>query len=326
VPRIGGLAIFVSLCLSLAYQRFYWLTDAYIFSALIASSSPVFIAGITEDLKKNVSIKLRLIASIVSAFLAIYILDLQLQSIGWIWMDNNVLSIYLVSLILSVFMVAGVSHSINIIDGFNGLMLGYMMMALLVFSYVAFQVGDLLIQEIIYVLVISISGLFYFNFFRGSIFSGDCGAYLLGFFVAIIALLLIARNPIISPWFSLLVVAYPVFETLFSVYRKKFWRNTSPGDPDGLHLHMLIFQRVSPFIFKSPPPNSQTIEKKTFHVRHMQTSLMIWILSMFSFVPAIIWWDNSIILIISTIVFCLIYIYIYFSIVRFKFKLIRYFL
>jgi UDP-GlcNAc:undecaprenyl-phosphate/decaprenyl-phosphate GlcNAc-1-phosphate transferase len=321
VPRVGGLVIFISLFVGLAYQRFYWLTEAPVFSILIISSLPVFITGIAEDLTKQVSIILRLLASIISAFIAIYILDAQLERIGWIWFDDNVLTLYLVSLSLSIFMVSGVSHSINIIDGFNGLMLGYVILALLAFAYVAFQVGDLLIQNLIYIIVASSSGLFCFNFFRGSIFSGDSGAYLLGFFLAMISLLLIARNPMISPWFPLLVIIYPVFETIFSIYRKKFLRNTSPGNPDGLHFHMLIFQRVSPFIFNKPLLNKKTRERKNFHLRHMQTSILIWLLSMFSFIPAIIWWDNDFILILSILIFCLIYTYIYFSIIRFKFKL-----
>lgn len=304
----------------MAYQRFYWLTEAPLFSVLLVSSLPIFVAGITEDLTKKVSISIRLLASIISAFLAIYILDAQLERLGWIFINDNILSLYLVSLFLSIFMVAGVSHSINIIDGFNGLMLGYVILALLVFSYVAFQVGDLLIQHIIYLIVISSSGLFCFNFFRGTIFSGDSGAYLLGFLLAMLSLLLIARNPMISPWFPLLVLIYPVYETIFSIYRKKFLRNTSPGDPDGLHFHMLVFKRISPFIFNKSSFNKKIREKKNFHLRHMQTSMLIWALSMVSFIPAIIWWDNNIILIMSIIIFCLIYIYVYFSIVRFKLK------
>jgi hypothetical protein len=35
-----------------------------------------------------------------------------------------------------------------------------------------------------------------------------------------------------------------VFETLFSIYRKKFVRGKSPGAPDGVHLHMLVYKRL----------------------------------------------------------------------------------
>ena len=56
--------------------------------------------------------------------------------------------------------------------------------------------------------------------------------------------MLVARNPEVSPWFPLALLAYPIFETLFSFYRKKPLRGHSAGHPDGLHFHMLIYKRL----------------------------------------------------------------------------------
>ena len=90
-----------------------------------------------------------------------------------------------------------------------------------------------------------------------------------------ISLLTLKRNPEVSPWFSLLLVIYPVFETLFSIYRKKFLRGMSPGILDGVYLHMLVYKRVVPrfgaFARKHPNP---------------VTSIIIWGLSLVSLIPA----------------------------------------
>src|SRR4029453_11618913 len=78
----------------------------------------------------------------------------------------------------------------------------------------------------------------------GLIFLGDGGAYLLGFLLAELSLLLLHRNPIVSPMFALLLCSYPIFETIFTMYRRKIVRGTATAAPDGIHLHTLIHRRV----------------------------------------------------------------------------------
>ncbi len=58
------------------------------------------------------------------------------------------------------------------------------------------------------------------EFPRGHIFLGDGGAYLIGFMIAEISVLLVARNPSVSPWFPLLLSFYPIFETFFQFIEK----------------------------------------------------------------------------------------------------------
>jgi hypothetical protein len=58
------------------------------------------------------------------------------------------------------------------------------------------------------------------------------------------AVLLLVRNPAVNAWQVLAVCAYPVIEVLFSIYRRKIIQNVSPGAPDALHLHTLVFRRL----------------------------------------------------------------------------------
>jgi UDP-N-acetylmuramyl pentapeptide phosphotransferase/UDP-N-acetylglucosamine-1-phosphate transferase len=82
------------------------------------------------------------------------------------------------------------------------------------------------------------------NYPRGRLFLGDGGAYFLGFWVAETAVLLLVRHPALNAWQVLAICAYPVIEVLFSIYRRKFIRQASPGAPDALHLHTLVYRRV----------------------------------------------------------------------------------
>jgi hypothetical protein len=87
------------------------------------------------------------------------------------------------------------------------------------------------------------------NFPKGRLFLGDGGAYFLGFWVSEVAVLLLVRNPSVSAWQVLAICAYPVIEVLFSIYRRKILRQSSPGSPDGLHLHTLVYRRVVSRVF-----------------------------------------------------------------------------
>ncbi len=71
-------------------------------------------------------------------------------------------------------------------------------------------------------------------------------AYLLGFILAELSVLLVVRNPQVSPWFPLVLLIYPVFETFFSIYRRKFMQGFSAMQPDNMHLHQLIHDKIVP--------------------------------------------------------------------------------
>ncbi|KVW70352.1 hypothetical protein WK99_08215 [Burkholderia ubonensis] len=62
--------------------------------------------------------------------------------------------------------------------------------------------------------------------------------------LAELAILLVMRNREVPAWYPVLLFMYPIFETCFSIYRKKFVRGMSPGIPDGEHVHMLVYKRL----------------------------------------------------------------------------------
>jgi UDP-N-acetylmuramyl pentapeptide phosphotransferase/UDP-N-acetylglucosamine-1-phosphate transferase len=56
---------------------------------------------------------------------------------------------------------------------------------------------------------------------------------------------IVARNASISAWFVIALAAYPIVETLFSIYRRKLQLHTSSMQPDAAHLHSLVFRRLA---------------------------------------------------------------------------------
>ncbi len=268
-----------------------------------------FFGGLIEDFTKKVSSRDRLLLAFLSAAIACYELNLCLNRIDWLWFDTTVLSLPGISLFLTILMVGGVSHAANIIDGFNGLLLGFALMEFSVFSVVAWQLGDIELLSWLLIVIGSIVGLMLFNFPKGAIFTGDGGAYLIGFLLAVFALMLVSRHPSVSPWFPLLVLAYPVFETFFSIYRKKHLRGMSPGLPDGVHLHMLVYRRITPTVFSV---------KAHGWLRNALTSVVMWLFTLPSLTLALFWWDRQWVMILGIVLFCIYYVWVYFKIVRFK--------
>lgn len=75
VPRIGGLGVMLAIVCGVVIAQ---VNDAPVARALwllVACSLPAFVAGITEDLTKNVSPRRCLLATAISASLAVWLLD-----------------------------------------------------------------------------------------------------------------------------------------------------------------------------------------------------------------------------------------------------------
>ena len=90
----------------------------------------------------------------------------------------------------------------------------------------------------------AVLGFFVWNFPAGLIFLGDGGAYFIGFVLAELSVLLLAATRGVSPMFPLLLCAYPIFETIFTMYRRSVLRGVATAQPDGIHLHTLIHRRL----------------------------------------------------------------------------------
>jgi UDP-N-acetylmuramyl pentapeptide phosphotransferase/UDP-N-acetylglucosamine-1-phosphate transferase len=310
VPRIGGVAIVLGL---LAAGSVLWVRDwqaGATAGLLLLSATPTFIAGLAEDITKRVSPRRRLISTALAAALACVLLDAVITHTAIPGLDTLVAH-PLGAFVVTLFVVTGVANAFNIIDGFNGLASMCAVMMLIGLAYVAFTVGDQWIGLLALASVGAVLGFFIFNFPGGYIFLGDGGAYLLGFVVAELSILLLHRQPTVSPMFPLLLCIYPVFETLFSIYRRKWLRGQPVGAPDGVHLHSLIYRR-----FLRRATVDETVRDQT--LRNSMTSPYLWMLCSLSVVPATLWYDNTAALAAIIVVFGLCYVALYWRIVRFR--------
>ena len=234
-PRIGGLAIIIALAVGVMQLE---PESNNILRTQFALGFILFSFGFIEDLTKKVSVALRLWAGFIPGVLGYFLAGISLSYVGWAPLDWA-LSFTPVAVLFGAFAVGGLTHAINIIDGFNGLCAGASLWALSAIIIIALQVGDSALALSNLVVVASIVGFLFFNWPFGKIFLGDGGSYLLGFCVAWSSVLLAMRNPEVSPFALLLICVYPITEVLYSIVRRlKSKRRT--GQPDRLHLHQLV--------------------------------------------------------------------------------------
>lgn len=245
-PRIGGAAIFAGLWLALALLPEP--QQELLFPVLVAGL-PAFTFGLVEDLTRNVSVRARLLATMASGVLCWWLTDATLRHIGVGPLDA-LLAWLPFSVLFTAFAVGGVANALNIIDGFNGLASGTLMISMGALGLIALGCGDIHLAQLCFLICTVTAGFFLVNFPFGKLFLGDGGAYLLGFLLAWMSVMLVYRNPKVSAWAAFLACGYPIFETLFTILRR-IWGRNHPGLPDSRHLHSLIKTNVSAYYFRT---------------------------------------------------------------------------
>jgi UDP-N-acetylmuramyl pentapeptide phosphotransferase/UDP-N-acetylglucosamine-1-phosphate transferase len=311
VPRIGGLGVLVAMVVAGVFANSTQQDTAPKFWLLLACGMPAFVLGIAEDLTKAVAARWRLLATCISAALAVALLDAVILRTDIPGIDQLIVW-FPAAIALTLLCVTGVANAVNIIDGFNGLASMCVMMMLLGVAYVAFQTGDVFVSSTALVAAGAVLGFFLWNFPAGLIFLGDGGAYFLGFVLAELSVLLLARNAVVSPIFPLLLCAYPIFETIFTMYRRRVLRGVAAAQPDGIHLHTLIHRRLIRLNF-----GPEIGERRRMN-RNSMTSPYLWLLCLLSIIPSVLWWNSTRVLSVFLLLFILFYVFLYWRIVRFR--------
>ena len=319
VPRLGGAALLLGLiaawCLGAA-QALWWgdpssLRMGLWVGAWLVVLLPSALGGLAEDMTQRLAVRFRLALTAVSGLLAVVLLEMTVPRLGLAWLDALLAAAPWLGGALVVLAVAGLPHAFNIIDGYNGLAGMVAIVVCLALAHVALQVGDRALAALLVSTAAATGGFLVWNYPRGMLFAGDGGAYIWGVVIALGSVALVQRNADVSPWFPLLLLMYPVWETVFSIYRKVA-RGDSPGMADALHLHQLIYRRLVRSVFHDDDV------AKDMLMRNNRTSPYLWAFTLLTVVPAVLFWRSSAVLLAFCVLFGASYVAAYLAIVRFK--------
>jgi len=306
--RLGGLGLAIAIIIGILLIKNEYPKEAYLASFMMIAFIPIFFGGFLDDITHSVSPTIRLCLGFISAMLVVHITRMQIETTDIKFIDS-ILKIPGFSLFLTLILIVGFSNSINLIDGFHGLASGTILIMLIAFSYICLMVEDYTLLIIILLISASLLGFILWNWPSGKIFLGDSGAYLMGIWLAMLGILLINRSKEISPMAPVLIGLYPMIETLFSIYRRKFLKSRAITKPDSLHLHTLIYRRI---IYKK----NLSLQKQ--NSANARVALFIWFITIINSLTAIAFYKNTGMLLFFIVINILIYIIFYNSIVKFE--------
>ena len=319
VPRLGGAAMFVACSVGWAWmaaaERWLGIPQTIPFDFALAMTwwlvaLACVASGVVEDLTHELRARARFVSTLLAALLATMVFQLEVPRTGIPGLDTLWKATPWPGIAIALLALAGLPHAFNIIDGYNGLAGLVALICCAALAYVALQVGDRQLAGVIVVLAGATAGFLLWNYPHGLIFAGDGGAYLWGLVIAVVGTLLVQRHELVSPWFPVLLLIYPIWETLFSMYRK--WaRGQSPSVADALHFHQLIYRRVVRQVFHDDLARRMLI-------RNNRTSPYLWGFTVLTVIPAGLFWKSTPLLIAFTVLFIVSYLWAYHSIVRFR--------
>ena len=250
IPRIGGIAVIIGFLVASIYliiqgtiEKTLILNDSSQYGKkLIGFLIGIFIIGIVAyiDDIKNLKPWEKLIAQILAAII-VYLFGIRIDTI------NNATINYVLSFILTVGWIVGITNAINLIDGLDGLSSGITLISSLSLLII-FATNNSPIIAIILITSLSgaIIGFMPFNIYPAKTFLGDVGAQFLGFALSIIAILGVAKTVtmvvLIAP---ILVLGLPIFDTIFAIFRRiKTGKSVKAiFKPDKGHLHHILMRQ-----------------------------------------------------------------------------------
>lgn len=240
IPRIGGVAIFVSmiglvipvLLLPNDVGETFRLVQFKIITLLIAAGF-MFLVGLIDDIK-GLRVRTKIIAQLMSA-MVICLAGMRIESIpitatitlhfGWF------------SWIFTIVWIVGITNAINLSDGLDGLAAGISAIACGVIAILAIYNGDTIMAILMLALLGSLTGFLLFNFEPAKTFMGDSGSLFLGFTIASASILSATKTEtIVGLALPILALGIPIFDTLFSMLRR-FLERRSMFSPDRSHFH-----------------------------------------------------------------------------------------
>ena len=245
VTRSGGIAAVISL--TVFFGIYYLIFSKFLYEYFLISFV-MFFVGFLDDLKVNISPSKRLLLMIISLFILIYFLPIQILNIDipiLLTITKNHLFSSIFVLLCFLFVINGA----NLIDGFNGLLSLNLIIINIILAYINLSGANLEFTFIITSQIIILLSFLLFNFPRAKIFLGDSGAYLMGSLTALNTIMTNNMNPNVSSFFFCTLLFYIFFEVFFSFFRKLV-QNKSPIYPDEKHLHMLSYYKISSTVGK----------------------------------------------------------------------------
>ena len=254
MPRLGGIAIVIGFLVSAIYLIMTMIIEKNldIFTNKYYIKLIGFFVGIILleifcyfDDTKGISPIVKLLGQLLAAIIVVasgVVMDrIVIASAGTIISNELFLKIF------TVIWIVGITNAINLLDGLDGLSTGVSLISSICLMII-FILNLSPVISIIFATALagSLLGFLPFNFNPARTFMGDTGSNFIGFTLAVISIMGIAKTYtaiiIIAP---LLVLALPIFDTSFAIIRRIIKEKSLKAvfKADRGHLHHKLIDR-----------------------------------------------------------------------------------
>jgi UDP-GlcNAc:undecaprenyl-phosphate GlcNAc-1-phosphate transferase len=230
MPKSGGIAMAVGICVSVLL----WANGDQFVRAVLLGTGIVVVFGLIDDFR-DIGYKGKFIGQIAAALVVIFYCGVTIRSLGML-LPHDVLLPAWVAIPLTVLVIVGVTNAINLSDGLDGLAGGISLLSFICIGYLAYRAGNMGIALFSVAVVGAIFGFLRFNTFPATLFMGDAGSQCLGFTGITLSLALTQGNTPLSPLLPLLLLGFPVLDTL-TVMLSRLYHGKSPFKADTNHFH-----------------------------------------------------------------------------------------
>lgn len=233
IPRMGGLAIFLGFILSvLLFADINRQMQGILLGCVIIVAT----GAIDDIISLNAWVKLfmQILAAVVAVLHGV---EINVLANPAIWSSKEYLILGGLSIPITILWIVGITNSVNLIDGLDGLAVGVSTISSLTMLIIALVVSDSSVAIVLAALVGACVGFMPYNLNPAKIFMGDTGALLLGYVLATMSILgLFKFYAVVSFAVPLLAVAVPLFDTVFAFCRRLI-KGQSPFHADRGHFH-----------------------------------------------------------------------------------------
>lgn len=235
IPRLGGLAIaFGFFITGLLFFRF--ITKLFM---IFLGAALIIISGVIDD-TKGLSPKGKLAFQIAAALLVSFS-GTRIEFLSDIFTPGKYFDVGMLSIPMTVFWIVGITNTVNLIDGLDGLAAGISAISSFCLMLIVMQNGDVVLALTLAALIGAITGFFPYNFNPAKIFMGDTGALFLGYILAVISMEAVIKSAAtLAVFIPIFVLGIPIFDTSFAILRRaKARKPIMQADKGHLHHRLL---------------------------------------------------------------------------------------
>ncbi len=232
MPTLGGLAIFFSFLLGyMLYAR----SSIQMLSILMGSFILVLM-GMIDDINP-IKAKYQLLVQILAAGIIVFYGNITIDYLSILGLNLNFVAPW--NYILTIILIVAIINAINLSDGLDGLCSGVCSIYFFTIAIIAFimNMKEGLDTTLALIMLGSTLGFLVYNFPPAQVYLGDTGSNLLGFIIAVTALLGYKTATFTSLLIPLIILATPIIDVAFSIIRRILKGQNPFNSPDKQHLH-----------------------------------------------------------------------------------------